>query len=189
MKGSPNSLLVLASLAASLGLPPGSAAAQDRDTYRYEDSRLVVRLTPRSPNQVAAFYEARKFPDSMIDLLREQCFITVGVRNKGPEIVWLDLSQWRMEGRSGEVTRRTRPWLNERWDQMGAPMPSRSTLRWTLLPELLDFRPDEAEGGNIVLARQDEPFGIEARFDVGAERSGDAIVVGFEDVRCAQDAP
>jgi hypothetical protein len=189
MKSSPNSLLVLASLAASLGLPPGSATAQERDTYRYEDSQLVVRLTPRSPSQVAAFYEARKFPDPMIDLLREQCFITVGVRNKGPEIIWLDLNQWRIEGQGGEVTRRTRPWLNERWEEMGAPMASRSTLRWTLLPELLDLRPDEAEGGNIVLARQDDPFGIEARFNVGAERSGDAIVVRFSGVSCAQDAP
>lgn len=189
MKGSPNPLFVLVSLVASLGLPPGSAAAQERDTYRYEDSQLVVRLRPRSPNQIAAFYEARKFPGSMIDLLRRQCFITVGIRNKGPEIIWLDLSEWRIESQGGEVTRRTRPWLNDRWEQMGAPMSARSTFRWTLLPELLDFRADEAEGGNIVLARQDAPFVIEARFDVGPERSGDAIVVRFDEVRCAQDAP
>jgi hypothetical protein len=168
-------------------LLPLPLPAQESEPLRYEDDHLTVRLVPRTPTQIAAFYEARKFPDAMIELLRGQCFITVGIRNKGPEVIWHDLGRWRLEGPQGEIPRRTRPWFRERWAEMDAPMASQSTFRWTLLPESLDFRPDEGEGGNIVLPFQEQPFTIEAPFE--AKVDGEAVrrIVRFDDLRCAQE--
>lgn len=38
------------------------------------------------------------------------------------------------------------------------------TFRWTLLPENLDFQPDEREGGNIMLPRTRDPL-LRLKFD------------------------
>jgi hypothetical protein len=70
---------------------------------------------------------------------------------------------------------------------MAAPLPSQSTFRWTLLPEALDFRPDESEGGNITLERTAESFALEARFAVGADRTGGDIEVRLDGLHCAED--
>jgi hypothetical protein len=64
-------------------------------------------------------------------------------------------------------------------------MASQSTFRWTLLPESLDFRPDEAEGGNIVLPPPSGPFTIEAPFEVSVDGDVQRRLVTFEGVRCA----
>jgi len=71
---------------------------------------------------------------------------------------------------------------------MNAPMASQSTFRWTLLPERLDFRPDEAEGGNLVLPREKGPFTLEAYFLAGADKAGEAIRVRLENLYCAEDS-
>lgn len=170
--------------------PSALAWAQDAPPdaelrWRYEGPRLQVTVTARTPDQVAAFYEARKFPRPMIDLLRGQCFLTVGIHNRGREVAWLELDRWRFEGEaSGEIRRRDRDWLAARLDDLEAPRPSRATLRWTLLPERLDFRPDEAEGGNVLLPPQTGPFALQAPFALGADRRAGEIVVRLENLRC-----
>jgi hypothetical protein len=70
---------------------------------------------------------------------------------------------------------------------MTAPLPSQSTFRWTLLPEVLDFRPDEAEGGNVTLERTGKAFALEARFAIGTDRKGGDIEVRIDGLRCAED--
>ena len=103
-----------------------------------------VRLLPRSPEQIAAFYEARGFPKPAIAALKKQCFITVGIRNKSKSIVWLDMSTWRFESANGPVTRLDRNYWKSYWKSLPLEQRFQSTFRWTLIPESLDFRPDEA---------------------------------------------
>lgn len=178
-------IALLAGLVAAPIVPP--RAAEPGAALRFEHPRLNVRLIPRTPQQIAAFYIGRRFPRDMIDLLRRQCFITVVIRNKSREVIWLELDNWRFYGEAGEVERLDRSYWNERWQQMGVPMAARSTFRWTLLPEVLDFRPAEAEGGNIILPRSDQGLTLEARFDVGANREGAPIRMRIDDLRCAED--
>jgi len=70
---------------------------------------------------------------------------------------------------------------------MQIPLEHQSTFRWTLLPEILDFQPEEREGGNIILPRSDQPMQIHASFPTRADKSGDPLTVIFNNIKCAKD--
>jgi hypothetical protein len=176
-------LLLLIGTVGALAQPPTAPAP----AQVFEDPRLTVRVLPRSPQQVAAFYEARGFPPAMRTLIMAQCFLTVRIHNTSQDVIWLDLADWRFVGVEGQILRRDRDWWKAQWRDMNAPLPSQSTFRWTLLPEQLDFRPDEAEGGNVTLIRTAAPFRLEADFVIGAERGGEMIRMKLEGLHCAED--
>lgn len=44
-------------------------------------SEMTLELTPRSPDQMGSFYEARGFPKPMLDVLKKQCYISVRIAN------------------------------------------------------------------------------------------------------------
>ncbi len=164
------------------------AAPGGADTLPHYDSpELEVGLMPRAPQQVAAFYEARGFSKPMIERLKQQCFITVWVHNKSQNIIWLDLARWKFSNLTGNVTRRDRHYWKAVWHNMQIPLAYQSTFRWTLLPETLDFQPEEREGGNIVLPRSDHPMQIHASFPTKADKSGIPITVIFNNIECAKD--
>lgn len=154
---------------------------------RFEHPRMTLRLTPRTPQQVAAFYEARGFPPQMVQALKARCFITVGIRNKGEEVLWHRLDTWRFRAAERELQRYDRAHWRARWAEMDAPMPAQSTFRWTLLPETHDFLPQEAEGGNVILERTREPFSLRAVFVAGEAKDGELIEVRLDGLRCAED--
>lgn len=163
------------------------AAPAAADDIVQDFDQITVALSPRTPQQMSAFYEARGFGPEMIDVLGKECFITVLIRNKSDDILWLDLSRWTFSAADGAVVRRDRTHWRERWAAMQIPPAHQSTFRWTLLPEQLDFRPGEQEGGNIILPRLGKPVDITARFDAGRDRSGKPVMVEFKQVECAED--
>lgn len=180
-------LLVLSML--STGSSPASAGVSHEDgTWVFEHPDLTVRLTPRSPDQMAAFYEARGFPQAMLALTRAACFITVLIRNTSDHIVWLDLDRWHFDAGGEPVERLDRAWWQNRWETLPAPPSNRSTFRWTLLPERLDYRPGEREGGNITLPRSDRPLRVEAHFATGSDGGGETISMVVQDLRCPEDS-
>lgn len=149
---------------------------------------LELHLTPRTPEQMAAFYEARGFPATMIEVLERQCFITVRIRNNSDDVIWLELANWRFESGGRPLPRLHRQEWKARWAAMNIPLASQSTFRWTLLPETLDFQPDEEEGGNIILPRVTEPIRLRAEFASGADKRGPVIRFAYDELRCAEDA-
>lgn len=150
---------------------------------------VKLKLIPRSPEQMSAFYEARGFPPPMIERLAQQCFITVGIHNTGKDIIWLDLANWRFTAGGKELYRPHRDEWKKQWQAMGVPLAKQSTFRWTLLPEKLDYQPDEAEGGNIILPRVKGPITLYAEFASGADKRGPLIRVIHKNLRCAEDTP
>lgn len=164
-----------------------NSIAAAADNLSFESAQLTVRLSPRTPQQMAAFYEARGFSREMIDILNEHCFITVSINNKSDDILWLDLNQWGFEDINGAVIREDRAYWRKRWANMQIPLAHQSTFRWTLLPEKLDFRPGEHEGGNIILPRRGQPMTITARFDTDEKRDGTPIHINFKNVQCAEN--
>jgi len=172
-------LLLLACLPLTLPAAPNGER-------RFDDGRVRVHLHPRTPEQIAAFYEARGFPRAMVARLRAQCFITTTVRNLSDDIVWLEPSRWEFRRADGRRVRRlNRAYWKARWAAMDAPLPARSTFRWTQLPESLDLRPGEGEGGNLILPRLTGRFSLIAHFPTGEDRAGPPITVRFEGLRCA----
>jgi len=170
-------------------MPLLAAAPAPVVEWTYDDADLSLKLRARSPDQITAFYTARKFPKAMIDLLRGLCFITTRVGNNSDDILWLDLKRWHFSSADGAIERRDRAWLARQLDTIEAPAAARSTLRWTLLPERLGYRPGESEGGNLLLPRIDGPFRLDATFARGADGSGGETQLHIEGLRCAQDAP
>lgn len=163
------------------------AAADKPISPSFENAHVKVHLLPRTPNQMAAFYEARGFPKNMVETLKGYCFITVGIRNKSRDILWLDLDNWRFVTADGDVERMHRQRLKDLWQAMAVPQAAQSTFRWTLLPEELDFRPEEGEGGNVVLKRIEGPFSLVASFATGEDKQGRVVDVRIDGIRCAKD--
>lgn len=163
------------------------ARLEAAEPVEYHTPELTIGFLPRTPQQIAAFYEARGFNKPMIDKLKQQCFITVWVHNKSSNIIWLDLSQWQFSNQTGEIERRDRRYWKTVWNEMQIPLAHQSTFRWTLLPEILDFQPDEREGGNIILPRDNNAIEIQATFPTQADKSGTPIIIKSGSLHCAQD--
>lgn len=170
-------------------LPMSSLQAAKPDRRVYENEVLKLSVTPRTPQQMAAFYEGRGFPSEAIALTRTACFFTIGIHNKSRDILWLDTANWKFHTTTGPLKRISRDEWKHRWQELELPLSYQSTFRWTLLPARLDFQPDEREGGNITLPRTDKPFSLRATFATGVDKQGPRIDVLMEDLRCAEDKP
>jgi hypothetical protein len=149
--------------------------------------QLEIEFSPRSPEQLMSFYEARGFPNEMIDILKRQCFITVRIHNKSQEKVWHDLANWEFIHNGKPLRREHRNFWLDKWRSMNMPQASISTFRWTLIPETLDYLPDEQEGGNIILSRVSGPIQVKASFPTGEDKQGPVINIEFDHLFCADN--
>ena len=146
---------------------------------------LDFHLSPRSPEQLAAFYSARGFPESAIKTLGRVCFLTVGMRNETGQIVWLELDRWRITDTQGRsVPRLTRADWQQRWDDIDLPAGNRATFNWTQLPEQRDLQPGEPVGGNLAILPPAGPFSLEVSFRTGAQKTGAALKIKADNLRC-----
>ncbi|MGB5539951.1 MAG: hypothetical protein WBO37_07690 [Gammaproteobacteria bacterium] len=171
-------------------LPWTSAAVVER-TFEgpyIENDELLVVLVPRSPEQMAAFYEARGFPRAAIDRIRQTCFVTVHIKNKSRDVIWLDTDQWRFTGDGKPLTRLDDSYWRAQWNEIDLRQASRSTFGWTQLPPVRDLQPDEPVGGNLVFPGDTNTLTIEATLPTGADRQGEPISVGFGSIRCSKGA-
>jgi len=156
--------------------------------YQVKNESIFMRLFPRTPSQMAGFYEGRGFPATAIQATTEQCFITVVVRNLGREKIWLNLSNWKIYGAKGQIDRITRDQWTKTWSNLNVPKSYQATFYWTLLPETRDLHHDEPVGGNITLTPTYTPFTIEAIFPTGDHQQGKPLSVKMENVHCIKDS-
>lgn len=164
------------------------ASMQVVQPVNVKTDKLEIKFTPRTPNQMGSFYEARGFPRAMRKVLMKQCFITVGIHNISEDRIWLDLADWQFTADGKTLKREHRDVWKQRWQQMNMPMSKQSTFRWTLIPETLDYLPGEHEGGNIVLPFTDKPISLSATFATGKDKQGEKITITSDKLFCAEDA-
>lgn len=147
---------------------------------------VYFRAKVRTPDQMAAFYEARGFPAGALKQLNKYCFITVIVRNRSNRVVWLEPSRWRARSGSGTLMHPMSPsdWRKQ-WDAVSLPAAQRSTFQWTQLPESRDLRPHEPVGGNLAFPGIKGKFRLELRLDTGADRHGPPIRTYFDGLNCS----
>ncbi len=162
-------------------------AVPESGKWVVENKQIKLEMIARTPEQMAAFYEARGFPRKVLDEVKKMCFITVGVTNKSRDIIWMRLANWTFSLPQGSLKRFHRNELKARWQQFGLAQRHQSTFRWTLIPEVLDYRPEEHEGGNIVLPRTGSSFSLRAEFVMGANEQGKHISIQLNDLRCTED--
>ena len=149
---------------------------------------IEIDFTPRTPNQMSSFYEARGFPKEMLEILKQQCFITVGILNTSNTKIWLDLKSWQFNAAGKPIKRETRDVWKKLWQEMDIPLNKQATFRWTLIPETLDYLPDEHEGGNIILPFTNKPLSLTATFATGENKQGKIITITTDKLFCAEDA-
>jgi hypothetical protein len=163
-------------------------AAQAIAPLAVVEDQLTIEFKPRSPEQMVSFYEARGFPQSMRDILRQQCFITVGIRNTSQHKIWLNLDDWKFSVNGKPIEREHRDQWKQRWQEMNIPLRYQATFRWTLIPEMLDYLPGEYEGGNLVLPFTREKITLDATFATGDNKQGEPIRIHYDQLYCAEDA-
>ena len=148
---------------------------------------VEIKFVARTPDQMGSFYEARGFPIAMLKIIRQQCLITLGIHNTSNDIVWLEMKNWHFSINGEPIVRKTRQQWRDFWTRMDIPLSSQATFHWTQIPDVLDYLPDEEEGGNIVLPRTSKPITIIASFATGKEKNGPVYFVEFNNIRCAED--
>jgi hypothetical protein len=163
--------------------------AETPPTPSVENDGLYMFVRLNTPDQMAAFYEARGFTDDAIVRLRQTCFVMAHIENRGNEVIWLELKNWHFLTRQGEIHRLGRDYWDRVWDEIELPQASRSTFGWTQLPGERDLHPGEPVGGNVILPASAEPFTLQADFLTGKDRRAGMISVRFENLRCAKDQP
>jgi hypothetical protein len=161
-----------------------AAASAERQQLQTRDYRLSI--SPRTPEQIGAFYEARGFPKDAIALLKQQCYLTVFFHNTSSATIWVDLGNWRFSTPEGELQRLDRAYWNKRWQEEGLPQRFQSTFRWTLIPESLDYRPDEREGGNLILPYTASPIRLDAQLRIVNGKDERLESIHLEKIRCAR---
>ncbi len=174
-------------LAGLLWVVPALTRAEAPPTPSVEDGGLYMFVRLNTPDQMAAFYEARGFPGDAIKRLRQTCFVMAHVENRGEDVIWLELKNWHFLTRQDEIRRLDRNHWDRVWDEIDLPPASRSTFGWTQLPGERDLQPGEPVGGNIILPATDGPFTLRADFLTGKDRRAGMISVRFENLHCAKD--
>jgi hypothetical protein len=167
-----------------LAAAAGVAASQP---IAISTEQIEIQLAPRTPDQLMSFYEARGFPSEMIEILSRQCFITVRIHNRSKDKIWHDLANWQFSHNGKPLKREHRNYWLDKWHAMNMPQASISTFRWTLIPETLDYLPDEEEGGNIVLPRVKGPISVKASFVTGDDKRGPVLNIEYDELYCAED--
>jgi hypothetical protein len=168
--------LGLASQGVAAGRPGSRLAMRDG---------VSLRVSPRTPDQIIAFYSARGFPAAAVRrLARSACFLGIGVRNRRAGIVWLEPARWRLRQGGRALRRLDRSYWNQLWREIRLPPANQATFGWTQLPESRGLQPGENVGGNITIVRPVGRFSLEARFALGETRDQGELVLRIDDLSC-----
>ncbi len=139
-----------------------------------------------TPEQMRAFYGARGMPSAALQEIAKACFMTVGVRNKRTDTLWLEPVTWRFMDANGQpVAAISRQAWKALWTKLQVPLAAQSTFGWTQLPESRDLYPDEAVGGNTTILPPTGNFSLVAYFRTGAKGDGPTIELTLPNLSCA----
>ncbi len=184
LKNSNFLVLVVAGVLSITSLAPVYAVGNKTEAVSVSNATLSFKMIPRTPDQMAAFYEGRGFPAKATQVFSEVCFFTVIVKNLSRDIVWLEPANWLINSESGEnINRLGQQYWRKRWQQLNLPKNSQATFRWTLLPTSRDLRPDEGVGGNLVLAATSGKIMVTPVFRLGAD-GRKRLKLATQTIRC-----
>lgn len=166
---------------------PECSIATTNEPVKFEDEDIHARLVSRTPEQLAAFYIGRGFHNQAVERIQQTCFITVILKNKNIEVLWLDLDNWEFSRNSISIPRINRDYWKKQWQEVNLPLGHQSTFGWTLLPEVRDLRMHEGVGGNVVIPKQIEPFDLTMLFNTGFDKKGKVKKITFRNITCGTD--
>ena len=90
-----------------------ASAKEDSNRRELENTVLKIIVIPRTREQMKAFYEGRGFPKPAIAAIAEACFMTVIIKNKTDNVLWLELDNWQLSNTASDAKRLDREFWNE----------------------------------------------------------------------------
>ena len=157
-----------------------------------EDKKLArdgveLFVSARTVEQIRAFYGARGMPADALQELAKACFLTVGLKNKRAETLWLEPLRWRLIDVDGKpINLISRQEWKSRWKALSVPLAAQSTFGWSQLPESRDLYPEETVGGNISLLPPEGSFSLIASFRTGSSGDGKMLELIIPNLSCSR---
>ena len=164
-----------------------NAFAAEDAPLSYEDQDIRLRFVQFTPQQIGAFYEGREFSKAAVEKLVKSCYVTVILKNKTSDILWLDLDQWEFSLNGKKFNRHTRAYWEKQWDDIKLKKAHRSTFNWTLMPAVRNLYPQEGVGGRIPIPMQSASFSLTLNFPTGKNKQGKMKTVKIEKLTCIQN--
>ncbi len=153
----------------------------------YQDDDIYLRFIQLTPAQIGSFYEGREFSKAAVDKLMSSCYVTVIIKNKSKDMLWLDISAWQFSLQGKKIIQQDRAYWNKQWDEINLKQAHRSTFSWTLMPAERGLYPQEDVGGRIPIPMQSKPFTVVLNFPVGENKQGAMKTVTMHNVICKQN--
>lgn len=162
-------------------------SADEQKTSVYEDDDVYLRFIQLTPSQIGSFYEGREFNQAAVKKLMSSCYVTVIVKNKMNDFLWIDIAKWKFSLKGKKIIQQDRAYWEKQWDEINLKQAHRSTFSWTLMPAERNLYPDESVGGRIPIPMQTEPFTVVLNFPTGDNKRGKVKSVTIDNVICKQD--
>jgi hypothetical protein len=162
-------------------------AATDVKTDTYKDADVYLRFIQLTPGQIGSFYEGREFSKAAVEKLMASCYVTVIIKNRSNDYLWVDISKWEFIQNGKKIIQQDREYWNRQWDEINLKRAHRSTFSWTLMPAERNLYPLEDVGGRIPIPMQTKPFTVVLNFPTGENKQGKMKTVKIDNVICKQD--
>lgn len=161
-----------------------SLCAEDKKLAR---DGVELFVSARTVEQIRAFYGARGMPADALQELAKACFLTVGLKNKRAETLWLEPLRWRLIDVEGKpINRISRQEWKARFEALRVPLAAQSTFGWSQLPESRDLYPEETVGGNLSLLPPEGSFSLIASFRTGSGGEGKVLELTIPNLSCSR---
>ena len=148
---------------------------------------VEVYVSARTTEQIHAFYGARGMPADALQALSKACFLTVGLKNRRAETLWLEPARWRFIDADGKPIKYiSRQEWKARWEALSVPLAAQSTFGWTQLPESRDLYPEESVGANISIQPPAGSFTLIASFRTGSSGGGKILELIIPNLSCSR---
>lgn len=158
--------------------------------WELREPGLSVRLVQRHPDQTRAFFLARGFSSTEVELIAQSCVFQTVFKNTAPatskDLLEYDLRTWRVhQGGQSQAMRMREDWAQV-WASKGVAKSARIAFEWALFPTQQVYHPGDYNWGMSM-------FGIppDSRFDLTLswQQFGIAHSARIPDIHCAADKP
>ena len=163
------------------------ADVQTQEKMIYTDDDVYLRFIQLTPQQIGSFYEGREFTKAAVDKLTASCYVTVIIKNRSNDFLWVDIAKWEFSQNGRKIIQQDRAYWNKQWDEINLKQAHRSTFNWTLMPAERNLYPQEDVGGRIPIPMQSKPFTVVLNFPTGENKQGKIKTVKMQNVICKLD--
>ncbi|MBI5462770.1 MAG: hypothetical protein HY941_11360 [Gammaproteobacteria bacterium] len=156
--------------------------------WEIREPGMSLRLVQRLPDQTRAFFLARGFARTDVDLIAQSCVFQTIFKNTSqtaqPSVLEYNLRDWRVRTADAAHGMKTREDWAEEWAARGSPQRARIAFEWALFPTRQAYNPGDYNWGMSVFNLPPD-----SRFDLEIvwQQYGSRHTHVLRDIHCAPD--